>query len=923
MTDRGDRIAKKLYIREYSTILRKQRNVIGLHSLREDSPASLNDGLARCIIIMICRNKQRIYQQAWNRWTKNTDVIHDYTKDLRSILLRKIPDDQPRSELEIGILCKWATQVGNGDPTGIAYAINCCKSKKAIINLFQHCRLECYLPNQTILFQGSLPRIEDGHFTIIQGEVDILCVQDGSVKLLQLQKLAKDQAWDEAKKLLAHVKSLASIQLPGGFGELATLSHAPRTASVRASSYGITELLVVPKNELLECIGRGTKGGDTGKAIDFLRQTGLASRISPKDLVTAANSMKKHIFLKGDILFLKGEPVNALYLVVSGDILLDVNDCDVGKHQIPFLNSEISNYYNLSSNSVLGDEGLTGQDNRYESSAVVVSNAAVIFEATGFSFAFLAESIGAIRYCALAYKELPRLSPAIIAAEDVNVYSKFNTLRKCISYAKPQRGKLSKSTLEDVIPDLTNARNIAHHKKNSKKLSPKQSSPKKTISKIAMEKKRLAMESIANSGVKTRISDNNEVIRTLAAVPMHHALDIYRTAKMRANEIVKIFARDNILNNELEHDICMPNLTLRAVNDSDSKLKTAISKYHERMREKFHSGTEDADLDLQLAEVHNIQNILGSMAANAINDDDDQNNDDDAYLANHRKSSAFDNHLFLEIQVLGPDYASLSRIDQYYAYIEYLRREIQPTSPINSRPTSPEMNLAATYPNQDDGSQSTINVVKKYIDKREVSEPWRPPSPSSKPHHELLAHSFSRPLSPKYLGSSLLDGKPLTANLLKKNNNTRPNTSNTAMSSFLDNGDQSNSNKEETGPKFWRLPVPKIRHCLQLDSYGNVINRAATFVRTHGNDVRGIDMTQDVMTNSVMDAIETSEEFWKAISTKEFPIRKSHRPKHLWVTRAVKVGPFAKNEGIVVINILVLFLLIITIKILLIIIKHS
>lgn len=910
MTDRGDRIAKKLYLREHSNILRKRRNVIGLHSLKEDAPAALNDGLARFIIVMICRNKQRLCQQAWSKWTTNANVIHDYTKDLRSILLRKIPDDHARQEIEIEILCKWAYQIGNKDPTGIAFAISNCKSKQAIINLFQQCRLECYSPNQTILFQGSLPRIEDGHFTVIQGEVEILGVEDGSVKLLQLQNFAKDQKWEAAKHLLSNVKSLATISFPGGFGELATLSHSPRTASVRAGGYGITEVLVVPKKELLECLGRGnSSGGDAGKAIDFLRQTGLASRISPKDLLIAANSMKKHTFLKGDILFLKGEPVKSLYLVVSGDILLDVNDCDVQKHQIPFLNPEINNYYNLSGGSVLGDEGLSGQDNRYESSAVVVSNAAVIFEATGFSFTFLAESIGAIRYCALAYKELPRLSPAITRAEEVNVYSNFNTLRKCIAYSKPQRGKLP-NTL-DVINTTKIDTDVIDHKKNKNKKQVNHNSSKKIVSKIAAENRRLALESLANSGIKKRNSEGSEEIRTLAAVPMHHALNIYRTAKKRATELVKIFARDNILNGELEHDLKQPTLTLRSVNDSESKLKSAISKYQDRMKENLSQLGEDIeDGDLQLAEVHNIQSLLGSMAASAAIQD--ENDDEGDCVAHRRQSSVYflDENPFLEIQVLGPDYGVISRISQYYLYLEYMRREgreVYDHSPMNTRPGSFDANISSANKNDDDGSQSTLNVVKKVTEKRGIDplrisiEPWRPPSPSSKPHHELLAETFSRPLSPYRTGSPH-DTKPriLTAESLK-DATTRPTTSNTAISKFLDDKEQNNTQKDnkvsdENGPKFWRLPAPKIRHQLQLDSNGNFVNHGATFIRTNINDIGITDVTKG-MTNSMMDAIETSEEFWKAINAKEFPIRKSHRPKHLWVTRAVKVGPFAKNEG--------------------------
>jgi hypothetical protein len=47
--------------------------------------------------------------------------------------------------------------------------------------------------------------------------------------------------------------------------------------------------------------------------------------------------------------------------------------------------------------------------------------------------------------------------------------------------------------------------------------------------------------------------------------------------KKKATEFVKIFARDNILNGELEHDVNQPTLTLRSVHNSESKLKSAIN----------------------------------------------------------------------------------------------------------------------------------------------------------------------------------------------------------------------------------------------------------------------------------------------------------------------------------------------------------
>ena len=51
--------------------------------------------------------KNRLMQQAWDSWTERTNVKHSYNHDLRVILSRSIPDDQPRSEFEIEVMYKW------------------------------------------------------------------------------------------------------------------------------------------------------------------------------------------------------------------------------------------------------------------------------------------------------------------------------------------------------------------------------------------------------------------------------------------------------------------------------------------------------------------------------------------------------------------------------------------------------------------------------------------------------------------------------------------------------------------------------------------------------------------------------------------------------------------------------------------------
>jgi hypothetical protein len=87
----------------------------------------------------------------------------------------------------------------------------------------------------------------------------------------------------------------------------------PRLASIRASRFldKPVAVLVIPKYSLLDCLNSkgkslGIEGGSAGEAIDFMRQSGLANKISPKELVQAASSMMRKTLFRGDLLFIKG-----------------------------------------------------------------------------------------------------------------------------------------------------------------------------------------------------------------------------------------------------------------------------------------------------------------------------------------------------------------------------------------------------------------------------------------------------------------------------------------------------------------------------------------------------------------------------------------------------------------------------------------
>ena len=562
-------------MREHSNVIRKFQSLKMLDKM-EENPVFNIDGTNRLIIVTICRIRQRILTQAWRILTQNTRVKHDYELDARVILSRKLPEDELRTELEIEILFKWIYNTKDIDPTGIANTIYLCKKRSAVYNALQQMRLEFYEPGDTVLFQGDIPRPEDGHFTIFNGVCEVLQFPDESMPLMKLLYLAKKRKWDDAKKLLKQALVLARITKSSGFGELSTLTGVKRAATIRTDPTSLTpvEVLVLPKQALLDCLKSrrqdGVDGAAPSEAMDFMRQSGLANRISPKDLVRVAQSMVRRTLLQGEILYYKNETVKSLFLVVSGELLLDTGDFMLDNQAQPFINSNPDNCFHMPSGSILGDEGVTGQSNRFESTAVVVSEAAVVFEAVGFGMNFLTEKIGALRYCALTYRDKSRWSPAIHLAEEINPYTYFHSLRKAIAYTHPYRGSRAK-IYEEYVED----KRIAKKDKDGSRAGKRKTSasgsvrsgggsssggggdvapaPQKYGLHKAASTKRLSplvrldsnlafmltADSAANTGSTTEFS----LSRQLKPVGLHHALDINRTAKKLAQKFIKVHAQ--------------------------------------------------------------------------------------------------------------------------------------------------------------------------------------------------------------------------------------------------------------------------------------------------------------------------------------------------------------------------------------------
>ncbi len=258
-----------------------------------------------------------------------------------------------------------------------------------------------------------------------------------------------------------------------------------------------------------------------------------------------------------------------MYLVVSGELLLDTGDFrHEGKIQ-PFRNSNQDSCFPLSSGSILGDEGVTGENHSFESTAVVVSDAAVVFEAVGFGLNFLTEKICALRYCALSYKDRSKWSAPIAYAEEMNPYTYFNSLRKCIAYAHPYRGSLSNIygdvpitanyTTEDSVKLLaskmsggTTTSQIRGKSRARSSMSSRGSFSGKSSKRGSRQTSRMASYMVASQSAANLTIPNGDSLReqypkTLSVVALNHAVEINKVTKKILQGFIKTHAKVSAL----------------------------------------------------------------------------------------------------------------------------------------------------------------------------------------------------------------------------------------------------------------------------------------------------------------------------------------------------------------------------------------
>jgi CRP-like cAMP-binding protein len=456
------------YMREHSQHIRFLSKHSG-ETIEEDPVISGLSTSSRIILVISCRNRQRLLSHAWQLWVNNTAIFHNYKQDVITILSRIIPEDELRTEFEIEVIFKWVLQNHHIDPTGIAYTLYMCNSKVAIVKAIQHFRLERYSSHCPIMLQNDYPRPEEGHYTILQGLVDIVIFPPDSPELLRLHTAKKNKHEAEIIQILNTGTTIDTMPEGAGFGELSTITGMKRSASVRAHESHQVDLLVLPQIALMTLlqhrrviqlkgngVGNGGNSADqndsnihpnypSAEVMDYLRQSGLIYKAAMIDVMEAARCMIKTQYLRGSILYQKGDIVQKIYIILYGEILLDTRSYQEGfsRDFEPFQHLDLDKCYLLRSGSILGDEGMGGKNQCFESSAIVLSETAVFFEVTGYGITFLLNRLGIEKYSALVYKDIPvEIEKLESLNDDLILHSTFMSLRKAMAMQNPFRGQV-------------------------------------------------------------------------------------------------------------------------------------------------------------------------------------------------------------------------------------------------------------------------------------------------------------------------------------------------------------------------------------------------------------------------------------------------------------------------------------------------
>lgn len=221
----------------------------------------------------------------------------------------------------------------------------------------------------------------------------------------------------------------------------------------------------------------------------------------------------------------------------------------------------------------VGDEGVVGHNRTFVSTAVVVSDAAVVFEVVDFGLRFLSEKFGALRYCALAYKDVSRWSVPLQSAEELNPYTFFHSLRQSIAFLHPNRGSQQDELFYDYSDLSTSNNNINNNNRDKSS----------TYSSTSVAN--------ANNIWETSPAKTHSLFDTypkrLKSVYLHRAIEINKTAKKLIEKSIKFHAQDNILFEEMSREILKKHQTIDANKDLLHTFKKHVNDYRDRTAKEF------------------------------------------------------------------------------------------------------------------------------------------------------------------------------------------------------------------------------------------------------------------------------------------------------------------------------------------------
>lgn len=421
------------YMREHSDTIR----VFNPRLVDEEADDELSCDPATSVLLRpLLRHRQRLLATVWSQWVLATGLVdHDYTADLLSILRRRMPPDEPRSELEVECIAKWVARYKSDDPTSIASVIRRCTSKRMRVQLMQDMRVEAFSRGDVIVHQTDAA---GGHMTVLAGQCEAFPLFSDAKQLHDLTASMRSKSYSDARAVLSDLPSAYTLGPGTGYGELCCACALPWICTIAAHREVDVSVVVLfvskaPFRRALESIA-----GTVGAALDYIRSYGLVRCVGLEQQLYLATRMSKVQCSACEVLYTHSAPADRLLFLVAGEVLLDTSlPCARGAE---FLKAPPAACFVLGAGCMLGDEGLLGHPKVYASTCAATQHSLLFAVADPLALAAVAALLKNARIAAMTYKNKLRFSAANRHLDELNVYAFFGSLRRSISFRNEFRG---------------------------------------------------------------------------------------------------------------------------------------------------------------------------------------------------------------------------------------------------------------------------------------------------------------------------------------------------------------------------------------------------------------------------------------------------------------------------------------------------